>query len=174
MNWFIRILLVLFCSTWFCICQDYSPLELSKEVFTNRHFNIIEKYSIGEYKGRPSAKDFSKILKLEFKLINEQKTSALVNMTVLDSTQTNGTDTYIFLIKDSLWKISAFRALAKTGLLQNMLDKFGKLSDIEIDSIIEVEKSAIHPNITNKTDFNIMLNNIRLTLDLDNNIVQYS
>jgi len=112
-------------------------------------------------------------MKFNFKILSQNDTTAFVNMTIMDSTQTSGTDTYLFLVKDNIWKISAFRALAKTTLLQNMLKQFSNISETEIDSIIETEKTAIHPNVTNRQEFNILLQNIKLTLELDDNIIKH-
>ncbi len=151
----------------------YTPLELTQKVFSDRGFIDIGKYSVGEYNGTPKAKDFANNLKLKFKLLSENDSAAYVNMTISDSTENTGTDTYIFLVKDSIWKITAFRALAQTTLLQTMLEQYSVLNDRQIDSLVETEKQAMHPNISSKADFKLMIDNIKLTCDLDDNIIKH-
>jgi hypothetical protein len=156
-----------------CIAQSYTPIQLTEQIFTNRQFKNIDKYCIGEYKGIPKAKDFSKSFKLKFKVIFQNDSAANINMTISDSTEKKGTDTYIFLVKDSVWKITSFRALAKTSMLVKMIEEYSAFNETQIDSLIQIEKMALHPNINSRADFELMMENVKLTIDFDNNIIQH-
>lgn len=161
----------------FCTCNllssDFSPLQLTEKVFTDRSFTGIEKYCTGEYKGIPKAKDFSKKLKMTFRAISENDSAAYINLTLTDSIGKTGSDTYVFLVKDTVWKITAFRALAMTSNIQKTIEKYASINELGIDSLIEKEKQSLHPSFKTKQEFSYLIDNAKLTVELDDNIIQH-
>jgi hypothetical protein len=109
--------------------QEMKPLELVKKVFTNKNYaKKTSKYSTGEYKGHPNANDLGEKTSLKFKLLNQIDNYAVVNITITDNLG-NGIDTNAHLEKNKKWKISAFRALAMTGILEQIKSEFEKMSE---------------------------------------------
>lgn len=149
--------------------QEFEPLELVQKVFTNKKFaKKTNKYSTGEYKGHPNANDLSKNTKLNFRLIAKSENTAVVNVTILDSLG-NGIDTYAHLEKDKNWKIEAFRALAMTGFMEQALLEMEKMTEEQIDTLIQKENETFK----SKEDFYQELENIKLTLALDDTIIEH-
>ena len=150
--------------------QELNPLELTEKVFTNKKFaKKTSLYSTGEYKGHPNATDLAENTNLDFKLLDKTKNTAVVNITITDSVG-KGIDTYVHLKRtDKNWKIEAFRALAMTGILEQLKSEFEKMTEKQIDSLIETDKK----NFKSRKDFERQFENIKLTLDLDNSIIQH-
>jgi len=149
--------------------QELQPLELVKKVFTDKQFaENTTKYAIGEYEGRPNAKDFLENTDLKFKLLNQSENKAVVNVTIFDSLG-NGIDTYCHLKKDNAWKIEAFRGLAMTGVLERLKLEIEKMTEKQIDSFIKTGKEGIE----SRADLYRQLAFINLTLALDDIIVVY-
>lgn len=99
--------------------QNLEPLDLAKKIFGKEPFPDIEKYSVGEYKGRPSGQDLLKRSLTHFALLGQSGNKAVVAMTILDSTG-KGLDTYLHFEKDTIWKMRAFRALAMTRIIEQI------------------------------------------------------
>ncbi len=156
----------------FSFSQNIEPLELAKKLLSKVIFEDIEKYSKGEFKGHPNGEDLGEGVKLNFRLLNQTKNIALVNVTIMDSLG-KGLDTYLHFEKDSIWKINAFRALAMTGMLEMIKSEFEKFSESEIDSLIISEKDNDHKMFESKEDFKYQLDNIKLTLEIDDNIIKH-
>jgi len=152
--------------------QNIEPLELAKKLLNKDSFEDLEKYSTGEFKGHPNGEDLGKSVKLNFRLLNQTKNSALVNVTIKDSLD-KCIDTYLHFEKDSIWKISAFRALAMTGMLEQIKTEFEKMSESAIDSLIIYQKDSDHKMFETKEDFKYQLANIKLTLESDDNIINH-
>lgn len=149
--------------------QEYKPLELVQKVFTDKKFaKRTNKYSTGEYKGHPNASDLSKNTKLSFRLLDKSENTAVVNVTILDSLG-NGIDTYAHLEKDKDWKIEAFRALAMTGFMEQALVEMEKMTDDQIDTLIKKDNESFK----SKEGFYQELENIKLTLALDDTIIEH-
>ena len=149
--------------------QELEPLELVQKVFTDKKFaKRTNQYSTGEYKGHPNANDLSNNTELNFRLLDKSESTAVINITILDSLG-NGIDTYAHLEKDKKWKINAFRALAMTGILEQLKSEFEKMTEQQVDSLIKIDNK----NFKSREDFEIQLKNIKLTLDLDDSIVQH-
>lgn len=154
--------------------QNIEPLELAKRIFTQNSEVDIQKYAIGEYEGEPSWKDVSPNAKLEFELISQTSDKAVVGMTISDENGV-GFDSYLFFVKDnSVWKMSNFRTLAQIGILQQMVNSFSKLSPSEIEKLLKT-KDPVNPNaiFESREDFDFTLENAKLTIDLDKNIIAH-
>src|SRR5690606_16732463 len=94
--------------------------------------------------------------------------TAVVNVTILDSLG-NGMDSYAHLVKDKNWKIKAFRALAMTGFMEQALLEMEKMTEEQIDTLIQQDKETFK----SKEDFYQELDNIKLTLALDDTIIEH-
>ena len=92
----------------------------------------------------------------------------MVNVTILDSLE-NGIDTYVHVEKDKDWKIKAFRALAMTGFMEQALLEMEKMTEEQIDILIKQDKETFK----SKEDFYQELENIKLTLELDDTIIEH-
>jgi len=149
--------------------QELEPLKLVEKVFTDKDFaKKTNEYSTGEYNGHPNANDLSANTILNFRLLDKSKNTAVVNITVLDSLG-KGIDTYAHLEKDKKWKIKAFRALAMTGFMEQGMLKMEKMTEEQIDSLIQKDKEIFN----SKEDFYRELKNIKLTLAFDDTIIQH-
>ncbi|MGS2727142.1 hypothetical protein ACU8DI_11085 [Psychroserpens sp. BH13MA-6] len=149
--------------------QASEPLELVQKVFTDKTFaKRTNKYSTGEYKGHPNATDLSKGTKLYFRILDESESTAVINVTILDSLG-NGFDAYTHLKKDKDWKIEAFRALAMTGLMEKALLEMEKLTEEQIATLIQQDNESFK----SKEDFYQQLEHIKLTLALDDTIIKH-
>ena len=149
--------------------QELEPLELVQKVFTDKDFaKKTNKFSTGEYKGHPNANDLSESTNLSFRLLNKTKNSAVVNITIVDSLG-NGIDTYTHLAKNKEWKIEAFRALAMTGFMEQAKLEMEKMTDEQIDTLIKENNKTFK----SKEDFYRELENIKLTLALDDTIIEH-
>jgi len=159
--------LILFCG--FLNAQELQPLKLVEKVFTDKKFvQKTSKFSTGEYKGHPNVNDLGENTNLKFRLLNQSENSAVVNITIVDNLG-NGIDTYAHLKKDKKWKIGAFRALAMTGILYQIKTEFEKMTEQQIDSLIKTDTE----NFKSRKDFDIEFENIKLTLDLDDTIIEH-
>jgi hypothetical protein len=155
-----------------CFSQNYEPIEIAKKLLAKEKFNNISKYSIGEFKGHPNGSDLGENLTLNFKVLNQTETKAVVNVTLIDSLG-KGMDTYIHFEKDKVWKIYAFRALAMTGMLEQAKSELEKITEKEIDSILNIKDKQKKEMFESKEDFKYQLENIKLTLEFDDNIVKH-
>ena len=153
----------------FVTAQSLQPIELVKRVVTDSLFiPQIPKFSTCEYKGRPNANDFTPNAKFSFKTLEANNETAVINVTILDSLG-KGFDAYIHLKKEHEWKICAFRALAMTGILEKVLEQFDQMTEKQIDTLIAKGEGSIK----SKGDLYNAMNNIKLTLDTDNNIIEH-
>lgn len=151
--------------------QNYEPIELAKKLFQT-DFPEVKDYSKDEFDGHPNKSDLGKNTNLSFKTLNQNEKNAVVNVTVTDSLG-KGFDSYLHFEKDKTWMITAFRGLAQTGILQQMLQEFDKMSDKDIDKFLEVEKKLKTGKFQSKEEFKLLVENTRLTLELDDNIIKH-
>lgn len=148
--------------------QEFEPLELVQNVFTNKEFaKEISNYATGEYKGHPNANDLPININLNFRLLNKSEYTAVVNITMLDSSK-KGIDTYVHLKKGEKWKINAFRALAMTAFMKQSMVKMEEMTEEQIDTLIRKGET-----FTSKKHFYRELENIKLTLALDDIIIKH-
>ena len=155
--------------------QNYSPLDLAKNIFAKDSFPNIENYITGEYEGKPNGQDLRRESTTNFILLGQTEGTAVVAMTILDSLG-NGFDTYLHFEKDTVWKMCAFRALAMTGIIEQVLVELEKMTPQQVDSIItesrnkNKSKAAI---FSSKEEYDFLLGNSKLTLELDKNIKKH-
>jgi hypothetical protein len=155
--------------------QSYEPLELAKKIFGKDSLPHIENYITGEYNGHPNGQDLFPGAITKFMLLEQTDTKSVIVMTILDSTR-KGLDTYLHFKKDSIWRLSAFRALAMTGMIEEMKNELEAMTPKQIDELIKKSKRPGKPEegeITSREDYEFELGNARLTLELDDNIIKH-
>lgn len=174
------------CITSCVISQELEPLELVEKVFTEQEFiPEIAKYSSGEYNGNPSVNDLAEGTNTSFRLLNQTNKTAVVNVTLTDSLG-KGFDTYVHLMKttysdgefdnyvekkETNWKIVAFRALAMTGMLEDILQEMEGMTENQLDSFLISDMGK--ETFESKEDFYREMENIKLNLALDNEIIEH-
>ena len=155
--------------------QTFEPLDLAKTIFGKDSLPDIKKYIAGEYEGRPNGQDLQSGTITKFTLLGQSKKTAVVAMSVLDSLG-KGFDTYLHFEKDTTWKMTAFRALAMTGIIVQAKMELEKMTPQQIDEIIaraKVKKKDDYAVFTSREDYNFQLGNAKLILELDENIAKH-
>jgi len=155
--------------------QTYEPLDLAKKIFGKDSLPNIDHYSTGEYKGRPNGQDLQKGSTTKFILLGQTEKTAVVAMTILD-TLGKGLDTYLHFERDTVWKMNAFRALAMTGIIEQVKIELEKMTPQQVDDIITKSKKKKKDDFamfTSREDYNFQLGNTKLTLELDDNIIKH-
>jgi hypothetical protein len=155
--------------------QTYEPLDLAKKIFAIESFPNLENYITGQYKGHPNGQDLKIDATTKFLLLSKTENKAIVAMTIWDSVG-KGLDTYLHFEKDSIWKVSAFRSLAMRGLMEQALLDLEKMTAQQVDEIIANSKKKKKDNFimfTSKDDYDFHLGNLKLTLELDENIIKH-
>ena len=155
--------------------QAYEPLDLAKKIFGKDSLPNIGNYITGEYKGRPNGQDLQKGSTTKFTLLGQAEKTAVVAMTILDSTG-QGLDAYLHFEKSTTWKMSALRALALTGIIEQVKIGLERMTPQQVDSIIAKSKKKKKDDFvmfTSREEYNFQLGNAKLTLELDDNIAKH-
>lgn len=155
--------------------QTYEPLDLAKKIFGKDIFPNIESYITGEYEGRPNGQDLQKGATTKFILLGQTDKRAVVAMTILDSLN-NGFDTYLHFEKDTVWKMSAFRSLAMTGIIEQVKIELEKMTPQQVDDIVAKSKKKKKDKFalfSSREEYNFQLGNAKLTLESDDNIIKH-
>ena len=155
--------------------QVFEPLDIAKNIFRKDSLPNIENFISGEYKGRPNGQDLQSGSTTKFILLGQTEKTAVVAMTILDSLG-KGLDTYLHFEKETTWKMIAFRALAMTGIIEQVKIELEKMTSQQIDEIIarsKKKKKDDYSMFTSREDYNFQLGNARLTLELDENIAKH-
>ena len=122
------------------------PLQLSERIFSKSKFKQLKKYTTGEYlenKNRPNGTDLSTTIDTEFELLTKQEKISVVAMTLLDSKGKQITNIYLhFKLEDMVWKLAAFRGIAMTGLIEQIVQMYDSLNEQQIDSLLSQENSG--------------------------------
>ena len=169
------ILAILFLTVKTVCGQAYEPLDLAKKIFGKDSLPNINNYITGEYKGRPNGQDLQKGSTTIFTLLGQGDIKSVVAMTILDSTG-KGLDTYLHFAKDTIWKMSALRALALTGMIEQVKIGLEKMTPQQVDDIIAKSKKKKKDDFvmfTSREDYNFQLGNAKLILELDDNIAKH-
>lgn len=155
--------------------QTYEPLDLAKKIFSRESLPNIENYVSGEYEGKPNGKDFRSGTITKFSILVQTDKTAVVAMTVLD-TIGKGFDTYLHFKKDITWKMTAFRSLAMTRMIEQIKIELEKMTPEQVDEMIEKSKKNKIDDFEmfkSRDDYNFQLGNVKLTLELDENIINH-
>jgi hypothetical protein len=127
-----------------CVCVlncpgQNDPLTLAKMIFAREKFTDLDKHVTGEYKGRPNGTDLPENVTTNFDMLDENDTTAVVAMTVVDSAG-NAFDTYLHFVNEIVWKVTAFRALAVTGIYSEIIASYEKMTQAQRDSLNVLQK----------------------------------
>lgn len=114
--------------------QNYEPLDLAKIQLSKDHKKIKNFY--GKNFDGPNGKDINDNITLAFREIYRNNNYAVINVTFLDNSSHQHLNSYFHFEKDKNWKMTAFRALAMTGLLYAGLQELEKMSEEDIQKII--------------------------------------
>ncbi|MDA3844087.1 MAG: hypothetical protein PF588_06940 [Candidatus Kapabacteria bacterium] len=174
MNKLIMTLTILILSVPTAFGQSYEPLDLAKKIFGKDSLANIGNYITGEYTGRPNGQDIAKNMTTKFTLLAKTDKTAVVSMTILDSAK-HGFDGYLHFEKDSVWKMSAFRALALTGIIQQMVQELEKLTPEQVDELITESNQSDNgiEMFASKDEYDFRLGNAKLIIALDDNIAAH-
>lgn len=157
-----------------CKAQNYDPLTLSQTIFSKDTLPDIKRYSTGDYEGHPNGRDIRAGLIITFELLDQNDKTAVVAVTLSDSTGTS-LDTYMHFAKDSIWKVSGFRALAMTGLTGEIYQQLSALSPKQVDSVLlsgHTKKRDIRL-FKSRDEYQFMLGNTKLTLSSDKDLMAH-
>ncbi|WP_342644760.1 hypothetical protein [Mucilaginibacter sp. CSA2-8R] len=154
-----------------CQAQPYTPISLTQKIFSADSFPDLKKYCTGEYQGRPNGQDLPPGAKVSCTLLAQNNRTAVVNVNLTNSSgQTY--DMYLHLKKDSVWKAAAFRALALTGIIEEINRQLKLLSPKQVDSIIAAPGKA-GKLFKSRAEYEFMLGNTTLTLASDSQLVAH-
>ena len=136
----------------------------------------IERYISGNYDGQPNGQDLPNGSTAKFTLLGQTDKTAVVGMTVLDA-QGKGADAYLHFEKDASWKMTAFRALAMTGMIEEMKIGLEQMTPQQVDATIEPSNKAFKEYdfrpFKSREEYNFLLGNAKLILELDDNIIKH-
>jgi len=161
-----------------CNGQSYEPVDLAKKIFSRDKFAKKSEYITGEYKenkGKPEGQDLPKGTTTKFLLLEQTEERAVVAMTILDESG-YGVDTYLHFKKENIWKMSTFRGLAMTGFIEQMVIELEKMTPEQVDEIIAMSKKKKKYDFSmfnSRENYDFKLGNAKLTIALDNNIIQH-
>lgn len=152
--------------------QELEPVQIAQDLLSTEKKFQVSKYSKGEFKGHPNGKDLKDLKPVSFRVLYQSSNNAVVNITLKD-TKGKGFDSYLHFEKDENWKISAFRALALTGVHQQILSAYENLNDKQIDSLATIESKQNTKSLNRKSDLKFEIGNIKLILEFDDNIIKH-
>jgi hypothetical protein len=158
-----------------CRAQLSDPLSVAKKLFSRGKFPDSSRYITGEYRGHPDGNDIPADVKRVFKLLDQDKLSAVVNITLTDSTNKQ-VDAYLYFTKDTVWKASAFRLLAMSGIIQVTNYQLRSLNSAQVDSLISIppDKNGIdHREFKTREEYNFELGNTSLVLASDDSLIAH-
>jgi len=175
-----KIYILLFSITLFisanCFSMNLEPLPLAQKIFGNDSIPNIADYITGEYIGRPNGTDIPKGSSKKFLLLGQNENTAVVSLTTID-TNGKGIDLYLHFLKESTWKICAVRFLSISGTVEYKVKALERLSPKQIDSIIKNPQEEIKGKkvikFTSRDEYNFLLGNAKLTIALDDSIVNH-
>lgn len=168
------ILTLVLLSTIYSQGQTDTPLDLVKTIFSKEAFPNLDKHITGNYKGHPNGMDLPTNASTNFLLLEQKEKTAVVNVTIIDSLGSEF-DAYLHLEKDTLWKITAFRALAMTGIAEGIHAELKSMTKAEIDEIIELSKSDTlsYGMFKSRMEYEHMLGETGLIIASDNELIAH-
>jgi hypothetical protein len=155
--------------------QNMDPLELARKIFGKDNMPDIGNYIAGEYKGEPNGRDLPEGATTKFLLLGQTDITAVVGMTILDSSG-KGFDAYLHFRKDTGWKMIALRALAMAGILEEAKTELEQLTPGQVDDMIAKAKRMKNPKdapFASREDYQFELGNLKLMLESDDNIAAH-
>ncbi|NMM47211.1 hypothetical protein [Marinigracilibium pacificum] len=154
--------------------QRNTPLDLAKEIFGEDRVYGIDRYTYGEYKGKPNGTHLAKGVVKQFELLNQNELTAVVVMNLTDSTGKFLIDAYLHFRYDDYWKMEAFRTLAGTGVYYEFLDQVEGLNDSQLDSLVtEANLNKSEQDKITIDDIYFDIDNSKLILSSDEVLKRY-
>jgi len=180
MKLFYSILTLILLITSSCQKSNDEPLAIVKKIFAKGYILDLEKHFVENHidQGHPNGADFPNSITKHFvllKSLNPMDTTAVVNITFTDTTE-QSFDAYVHLVKDSVWKVSAYRYLMTFGIVSREKEWLENMNKTQIDSIIEFSnKDTELRDLSFKSmeEYDFQLGNARLTLSSDNDLITY-
>ncbi len=146
--------------------KNYHPIQLAEIICSKKKFPNIHEYVKGEYNGRPDGSDLPPGSKLSFRLLSQDKNSAVVNVEV--ATQGDQFDYYMYFEKHDIWKVIAVRKLAMTWNIRELKDALERFSFNLFNELnprnVNVKR---YLSFNAKVEYEFELNNAKLTLASD-------
>ena len=155
--------------------QVLEPVSVAKQIFGTSKFASIKHYSTGEYEGRPNGQDLPPGATTRFLLLGQDEKRAVVAMTI-QGADGKALDTYLHFERDTVWKLSAFRALAMTGMIEQAKQELERMTPAQIDAQIAravASKDKKNQLITSRADYNFELGNFSLVLESDDHLIEH-
>lgn len=172
-NLIIVILLVL--NTYTSFSQELEALELAEKIFSKEGLPNAKYYTTSTYQG-PLGLNLQKEVTTRFTVLEQKNTSAVVSMTLLDSSA-EGIDTYLYFQKDSIWKLNAFRSLANMGVIRQLKNSLESMSRKDVKKTIKYfesqDKEDNYTMFSSMEDYEYQLGNANLILEQDQNIEKH-
>jgi hypothetical protein len=155
--------------------QALEPVAIAQQIFGKTPFPALKRYSTGEYQGHPNGQDLPPAATTRFLLLGQDNEKAVVAMTIQG--QAGQTiDTYLHFRKDTIWKLSAFRALAMTGMIAQAKKELEQMTPAQVDKLIAnsaAKKNKKEEMITSRADYDYELGNFSLVLESDDRLVEH-
>lgn len=155
--------------------QALGPLEVARQIFGKTTFTALKHHSTGEYEGHPNGQDLPPTATTRFLLLGQDNEKAVVAMTIqVEPGQT--VDTYLHFRKDTIWKLSAFRALAMTGMIAQAKKELEQMTPAQVDALIAraaAKKDKKDEMITSRADYDFELGNFSLVLESDDHLIEH-
>jgi len=154
--------------------QELEPVEVAKHIFSRTGFADLPHYSTGEYRGHPNGQDLPPTATTSFLLLGQTPTKAVVAMNVVDVKGIQ-VDTYLHFQKDSVWKLSAFRSLAMTGMLAKMSEQLESFTPQQVDQLLKsaAKDKEKHHLFSSRAEYEFMRGNTKLTIASDAALVAH-
>ena len=154
--------------------QALEPLEVAKHIFGKTKFADLPHYSTGEYQGHPNGQDLPPTATTSFLLLGQTPTKAVVAMNVADAKGIQ-VDTYLHFQKDTVWKLSAFRSLAMTGMLAKVSEQLEALTPQQVDQMLKSAANDKEKNYTfaTRAEYEFTRGNTKLTIASDEQIIAH-
>lgn len=155
--------------------QALEPLEVARHIFGKTTFTDLKRHSTDEYEGHPNGQDLPPTATTRFLLLGQDNKKAVVAMTIqVDAEQT--VDTYLHFRKDTIWKLSAFRALAMTGMIAQAKKELEQMTPAQVEQLIAraaAKKDKKDEMITSRADYEYELGNFSLVLESDDRLIEH-
>jgi hypothetical protein len=158
---------------WSAAFSQSQPLDLAQRIFSHDRFPELLRHCTAEYKGVPSGQHLGPGARTSFRLLQQLKKKAVVNMTITDPTGRLGIDTYLFFVHDSIWKMRAFRSLAMSEAYEQILTQLDGMTSKQIDSLIQKENESKGGTIRSRADYDFELGNARLIIAFDDTLIAH-
>jgi hypothetical protein len=156
--------------------QGLEPVEVAKHIFGKTKFADLPNYSTGEYQGHPNGQDLPPTATTDFLLLGQTPIKAVVAMSVVDAKGIQ-VDTYLHFQKDTVWKLSAFRSLAMTGMLAKVSEQLESLTPRQVDEMLksaakEKGKDKHYP-FSSRAEYEFTRGNTKLTIASDAQLIAH-